>query len=347
MFFSLEPNKTARPRKGTLKLHGRTIATPVFMPVATGGTVKAMTWHDLSLLGYNLVLMNAYHLVTRPGADLIGEMGGLHSFTSWNGGIITDSGGFQAFSLGRNVTLKPDGISFLNHIDGAKMEFTPENVIKWQETMGSDILMPIDDCAALPAERSRIKEGVDRSIKWLRRCKQAHDPLKGDLFGIIQGGTDPDLRRYCAEEMVKLDLPGYSIGGLSVGESRQDMFRILEILDPILPEDKPRYLMGVGAPDDIRGAVLRGVDMFDCVMPTRNARNGHAFTSQGVVRIKNAKYARDDSPLDPACDCACCRTYSRAFLRHAFMAGEITAMHMLTVHNLAHYAALMRELRQG
>ena len=316
-------NRT-RARRGCIQTpHGK-IETPVFMPVGTQATVKAMKPEDLKEMGAKIILSNTYHLYLRPGHELIREAGGLHKFMNWDGAILTDSGGFQVFSLGALRKITEMGVEFRSHIDGSKHMLSPEKVIEIQNALGSDIIMAFDECAPYPADRAYVKNSLERTTRWLKRCKEAHDNVeKQALFGIMQGGMYKDLRYQSASEIVELDLPGYAIGGLSVGEPKELMYEVMDDCVEYLPSNKPRYLMGVGSPDCLIEGVERGIDMFDCVLPTRIARNGTAFTSTGKVVIKNSKYEKDFTPLDHKCDCYTCKNYSRAYLRHLFKANEM------------------------
>lgn len=327
--------------------HGE-IETPIFMPVGTKATVKTMTPEELKDLNAQIILGNTYHLYLRPGHELIKEAGGLHKFMNWNGPILTDSGGFQVFSLSNNRTITEEGVEFRSHIDGSKEFISPEKSMEIQNALGSDIMMAFDECAPYPADREYVKNSLERTTRWLKRCKEAHkNTEKQALFGIIQGGMYKDLREQSAKEILELDLPGYAVGGLSVGEPKELMYEVLDYTVPLMPEDKPRYLMGVGSPDDLLEGVIRGIDMFDCVLPTRIARNGTAMTSVGKVVVRNAKYARDFGPLDPNCDCYCCRNYTRAYIRHLVKANEILASRLITTHNLHFLLNLMKQVREA
>ena len=326
--------------------HGE-INTPAFMPVGTQGTVKAMTPDQLRSLGAQIILGNTYHLALRPGHELIAQLGGLHRFMNWPGPILTDSGGFQVYSLGNLRSITENGVTFRSHLDGSRHLLTPEVAIAIQEALGSDIMMCLDECISYPAEYSTAEAALERTARWARRClnrKQRHDQA---LFGIVQGGVYPDLRRRSVEQLISLGFDGYALGGLSVGEPKEGMRECLAAAVPLLPNDRPRYLMGVGTPEDIVEAVYQGIDMFDCVMPTRSARNGLLFTNQEKVVIKNARYRNDPTPIDSECDCYTCRNYSRAYLRHLYMAGEILAMVLNTIHNLRHYLRLMEQIRDA
>ncbi|MCK5217992.1 tRNA guanosine(34) transglycosylase Tgt [bacterium] len=326
-----------RARAGQLSLPDKQIInTPVFMPVGTQATVKTLEIRDLNNLGVKILLNNAYHLYLRPGMKIVDEAGGLHNFMNWKGGLITDSGGYQVFSLNSLRRLKPEGIHFTSHLDGSSHLFTPESNMILQHALGADIIMTLDVCAAYPSPDDEIKKSVELTTDWAGRCLAKHEELGGKqaLFGIIQGGVIRSCRETSTRELTAMNFPGYGIGGLSVGEGPVLMNEVLDILDPLLPEEKPRYLMGVGTPQDLWDAVARGVDMFDCAMPTRIARNGTLYTSQGRLVIKNAAYARDWSPPDPRCACPLCSNHSRAYLRHLFKAREITALRLSTLHNL-------------
>ena len=333
-------------RLGRLTTPHGSIKTPVFMPVGTKATVKAMSPDELKEIGFQIILANAYHLHMRPGADVVKQAGGLHSFMHWDRSILTDSGGFQVFSLSSGVKVTDEGVEFRSLVDGSKHFFTPERVVEVEEALGADIIMPLDVCAPYPSDRALIRAAVRRTGDWAERSKRA---LKTDqaLFGIVQGGLHKDLRRESAKGGVELGLPGYAIGGLSVGEPHEAMFEVLDVTLPLLPKEKPRYLMGVGNPTSMLEAVSLGIDMFDSVLPTRTARNGLALTSMGKVNIKNARYARDYSPLDPEDDCYTCKNYSRAYLRHLFQAGEILASRLITWHNLSYLAKLAENIRRS
>ena len=350
--FQLHKTDTrTKARRGTLSTpHGR-IETPVFMPVGTQATVKAIKTdavRHLGAEGAHILLANTYHLYLRPGHEIIREAGGLHAFMNWDGAILTDSGGFQVFSLGDLRKITEEGVAFRSHIDGSAHMFTPEKSIEVQQALGADIIMAFDECAPYPADRSYVEQSLQRTTRWLQRCKQHHrNEDRQSLFGIMQGGMYSDLRRQSAEQIVELDLPGYAIGGLSVGEPKPLMYEVLDACVDYLPAEKPRYLMGVGSPDCLFEGVERGIDLFDCVLPTRIARNGTAFTSRGRVSVKNAKYARDFGPLDPNCDCDTCRNYSLAYLRHLYKANEILSSMLLTEHNLHFLVHTMEQIRKS
>ena len=344
----IKEDPRTRARRGRLHTPHGTIETPVFMPVGTAGTVKAMLPEEVKSLGAEIILSNTYHLYLRPGHDIVREAGGLHKFMNWDRPILTDSGGFQVFSLGAMRKISEEGVKFRSHIDGSSHMITPEKSMEIQNALGSDIMMAFDECAPYPADYSYVKNSLERTTRWLRRCKEAHkDTERQSLFGIMQGGMYKDLRYQSAMEIVELDLPGYAIGGLSVGEPREIMYEVLDYATDYLPKDKPRYVMGVGTPDHLFEGVERGVDMFDCVLPTRLARNGSAMTSHGKVNIKNAKFERDFTPLDHECDCYVCRNYSRAYLRHLFKANEILSSMLLSYHNLHFLVHTMQNIREA
>lgn len=340
--------KQTGARLGRLHTPHGVIETPIFMPVGTQATVKAMTPEELKDIGSQIILSNTYHLYMRPGHDLIERAGGLHKFMNWDEPILTDSGGFQVFSLGPLRKIKEEGVEFRSHLDGSKHFLSPEKATEIQNALGSDIIMAFDECAPYPADRQYVKNSLERTTRWLERCKAAHKyPERQALFGIVQGGMYKDLREQSAREITAIDLPGYAIGGLSVGEPKEMMYEVLDYTVPLLPEDKPRYLMGVGSPDDLLEGVLRGIDMFDCVLPTRIARNGTAMTSQGKVVVRNASYAEDFSSLDPECDCYTCRNYTKAYLRHLIKCNEILGARLLTIHNLHFLLKLMENVREA
>ncbi|MDI0265979.1 tRNA guanosine(34) transglycosylase Tgt [Clostridioides difficile] len=340
--------KQSGARLGRLHTPHGIIETPIFMPVGTQATVKSMTPEELKEIGSQIILSNTYHLYMRPGHELIKRAGGLHKFMNWDKPILTDSGGFQVFSLGPLRKIKEEGVEFRSHLDGSKHFLTPEKAMEIQNALGSDIMMAFDECAPYPADREYVKNSLERTTRWLKRCKDAHNNTdKQALFGIIQGGMYKDLREQSAKEITRIDLPGYAIGGLSVGEPKPLMYDVLEHTTPFMPKDKPRYLMGVGSPDDLVEGVIRGVDMFDCVLPTRIARNGTAMTSQGKVVVRNATYAEDFTPLDPECDCYACKNYSRAYIRHLIKANEILGARLITTHNLHFLLNLMKQIRQA
>lgn len=340
--------KQTGARLGRLHTPHGVIETPIFMPVGTQATVKAMTPEELKEIGSQIILSNTYHLYMRPGHDLIERAGGLHKFMNWDKPILTDSGGFQVFSLGPLRKIKEEGVEFRSHLDGSKHFLSPEKATEIQNALGSDIIMAFDECAPYPADRQYVKNSLERTTRWLERCKAAHKyPEKQALFGIVQGGMYKDLREQSAKEITAIDLPGYAIGGLSVGEPKNMMYEVLDYTVPLLPEDKPRYLMGVGSPDDLLEGVLRGIDMFDCVLPTRIARNGTAMTSQGKVVVRNASYAEDFTSLDPECDCYTCKNYTKAYLRHLIKCNEILGARLLTIHNLHFLLKMMENVREA
>jgi queuine tRNA-ribosyltransferase len=322
--------------------HGE-IATPAFMPVGTRAAVKAMAPDELWGMGYRIVLANAYHLAVRPGPDLVRDMGGIAHFMGFKGAVLTDSGGFQAMSLAKINSIGEDGIRFRSHLDGASLMLTPESAIEIQEKIGADIMMALDECTPYPAEHARAKASLELTARWAERCIAARASITQALFGIVQGSVYSDLRRTSAAQITALGFDGFATGGLSVGEPKAAMREMAELSASMLPAGKPRYLMGVGTPQDLLAMIGMGYDMFDCVLPTRNARNGGAFTSEGRISIKRAAFARDERPLDSRCDCRSCSTFSRAYLRHLFVAGEILAARALTEHNLYFYSRLMRE----
>ncbi len=332
-------------RRGRLHLTHGVVETPIFMPVGTQGTVKAMTPEELESLGAQIILGNTYHLYLRPGHKLVERAGGLHRFMHWNHPILTDSGGYQVFSLSDIRKIKEEGVTFQSHIDGSRHLLSPESSMDIQQALGSDIAMAFDECPAAGQDKAYVARSMDLTTRWADRCLVAHTRDDQALFGIVQGGVHDDLREQHAKELSKRPFDGFAIGGLSVGESIEDMYRVTENVTPHLPQDKPRYLMGVGTPANLVESVARGVDMFDCVMPTRHARNGFLFTSEGRVVIKNARFKDDFGPLDPACDCYTCRNYSRAYLRHLYIAKEILAMRLNTIHNLHFYLTLMERIR--
>jgi queuine tRNA-ribosyltransferase len=333
-------------RRGRMTTPHGTVETPAFMPVGTQGAVKAVTPDELSSCGTQIVLANTYHLHVRPGHDLIRDLGGLHRFMNWNGPILTDSGGFQAFSMKGLTKLDEDGVTFRSHLDGSILRLTPESSMEIQTALGSDVAMVLDHCPSLPATREALEQASARTTRWARRSRDAYRG-PGIPFGIVQGGTDETLRERSAAELAELDFPGYAIGGVSVGEPPEAIARVARFTAARLPETRPRYLMGVGRPEDLVEAVAGGVDLFDCVMPTRNARNGTLFTSQGKINIKREQYRSDPRPLDPACPCETCTQYSRAYLRHLFVSNEILASRLNTLHNLSYYMGLMTALREA
>lgn len=340
--------KESGARLGRLHTPHGVIDTPVFMPVGTQATVKAMTPEELKSIGAQIILSNTYHLYLRPGEKLVEKAGGLHGFMNWDRAILTDSGGFQVFSLSDLRDITEEGVTFKSHIDGSKHFISPEKAIEIENALGADIIMAFDECPPYPADYDYSKQSTLRTIRWAERCKNAHkNTEKQALFGIIQGGMYKDLRQEAVREMTKLDFPGYSVGGLSIGEPKPIMYDVLDWTVPLMPENKPRYLMGVGSPDCLIEGVIRGIDMFDCVLQTRIARNGTVFTSNGKLVIKNAKYAEDFRPLDEECDCYACQNYSRAYIRHLFKAQEILGARLTTIHNLRFTIKLMEQIREA
>ncbi|HEY3964997.1 MAG TPA: tRNA guanosine(34) transglycosylase Tgt [Planctomycetaceae bacterium] len=326
--------------------HG-TVETPAFMPVGTVGTVKGLTPDQLRQANVQMVLANTYHLALRPGAEIVAELGGLHRFAGWSGPMLTDSGGFQVFSLAKLSRLDDDQVVFRSHIDGSLLELSPERAVLIQEQLGADCIMCLDECPPHDVPSERLEQAVDRTTRWALRCRDAQRRSDQALFGIVQGGTNRALRERSAAGLLPLDFPGYAVGGLSVGEAPELMYETLDWTVPLLPNDRPRYLMGVGRPIDLVEAVLRGIDLFDCVLPTRNGRNATAFTHGGVLRLRNQKYQRDDGPLDPFCRCPVCRQFSRGYLRHLFIVNEMLGPILLSWHNLAYYQQLLVDLRQA
>ncbi len=340
-------NRDGAARRGRLHFARGTIETPAFMPVGTYGTVKAMTSEELTGIGAEIILGNTFHLMLRPGTEVIQAHGDLHGFMHWERPILTDSGGFQVFSLGAMRKITEQGVHFRSPVDGSRIFMGPEESMQVQRELGSDIVMIFDECTPYPATEAEARSSMELSLRWAARSRQAHGDNPSALFGIVQGGVYEALRARSLEGLMEIGFDGYAIGGLSVGEPPEDRWRILDFLASRLPADHPHYLMGVGTPEDIVAAVARGIDMFDCVMPTRNARNGHLFTHQGVVRIRNAVHAKDTGPLDPLCDCYTCRNYSRAYLRHLSRCNEILGARLNTIHNLYYYQSLMRDIRQA
>jgi len=347
-FELIKEAKDCKARLGKLYTPHGVVETPIFMPVGTRATVKAMTPEEVRDLGAQIILSNTYHLYLRPGHELIKEAGGLHKFMNWHGPILTDSGGFQVFSLGNLRKIKEEGVEFRSHIDGSKHFITPEKSIEIQNALGSDIIMCFDECTPYPCSYEYAKESMERTTRWAKRCKEYHKNWdRQGLFGIVQGSVFRDLREQSARDLVDLGFPGYAIGGLSVGEPMELMCEVLDYTTPLLPKNKPRYLMGVGTPDYLFEAVIRGIDMADCVLPTRVARNGTVLTSRGKLVIRNAKYSRDFSKLDPECDCYACTNYSRAYIRHLFNVNEILGARLTTIHNLYFLIKLMENIREA
>ncbi|WP_111640925.1 tRNA guanosine(34) transglycosylase Tgt [Marinimicrobium alkaliphilum] len=334
-----------RARRGRLRFPRGTVETPAFMPVGTYGTVKAMLPRDIESIGAHIILGNTFHLMLRPGTEVVKAHGDLHDFMQWQGPILTDSGGFQVFSLGKLRKITEEGVTFSSPINGDKIFMDPEVSMQVQRDLGADIVMIFDECTPYPATEREARASMELSLRWAQRSKDAHGDSPSALFGIVQGGMYEDLRSESLKGLTEIGFDGYAIGGLSVGEPKEDMIRILDSLPAQMPADKPRYLMGVGKPEDIVEAVRRGVDMFDCVMPTRNARNGHLFTREGVIKIRNAKHKHDTSPLDAHCACYSCANFSRAYLHHLDRCGEMLGAQLNTIHNLHFYQQLMEELR--
>ena len=334
-------------RAGRLHTPHGVFDTPIFMPVGTQATVKAMSPHELKEMGAGIILSNTYHLFLRPGEGLVKEAGGLHKFMNWDGGILTDSGGFQVFSLGPLRKITEEGVTFRSHIDGSKQFLSPEKATQVQMDLGSDIIMAFDECVPYPADHDYAKKSTERTTRWAERCKEAHTRTDQALFGIVQGGMYKDLRSMSVRDLVSLDFPGYAVGGLSVGEPKPLMYEILEHTVHQLPYNKPRYLMGVGTPDCLIEGVMHGIDMFDCVFPTRVARNGTVMTSTGRLVVKNAEYAKDFRPIDSECGCYTCRNFSRAYIRHLFKAEEIFALRLLSIHNLYFLINFAKRMRQA
>lgn len=341
-------DKTTSARVGELQTAHGVVNTPIFMPVGTRGTVKACTPQMLSdQIRAEIILANTYHLYLRPGHEIVQEAGGLHAFMGWQHPILTDSGGFQVFSLGPLRTISEEGVAFRSTIDGTEHFISPERSIEIQNALGADIIMAFDECPALPNDYAYLKDSMEMTLRWAARSKAAHQNPDQLLFGIVQGGMERDLRQASVDGTVSINFPGYAIGGLSVGEEKELMYEMLAYTAPLLPEEKPRYLMGVGTPEDLVYGVRCGIDMFDCVMPTRNARNGSLFTTTGIIRIRNSKYRRDFSPLDPECTCYTCQNFTRTYLRHLHIENEILGSQLHTLHNLHFYISLMRGIRRA
>ncbi|MFT8871501.1 MAG: tRNA guanosine(34) transglycosylase Tgt [Sporolactobacillus sp.] len=342
----IKTEKDTGARLGRLHTPHGTFDTPMFMPVGTQATVKTMSPEELKTMGAGVILSNTYHLWLRPGEDVIREAGGLHSFMNWDRGLLTDSGGFQVFSLSKLRDISEEGVYFRNHLNGERLFLSPEKSITVQTALGSDIMMALDECPPYPCDYDYLKQSAERTSRWAERSLKANcHPEKQSVFAIVQGGNFEELRRRSAADLTSLDFPGYAIGGLSVGEPKEEMNRTLSYTTPLLPAHKPRYLMGVGSPDSLIDGVIRGIDMFDCVLPTRIARNGTCMTSAGRLVIRNAKFAHDFAPIDPACDCHVCRTYSRAYIRHLVKANETFGFRLTTYHNLYFLIKLMKRVR--
>lgn len=337
-------------RTGVIQMEHGEIRTPAFMPVGTAATVKAMKPADVRATGADIILGNTYHLMLRPGAERVAKLGGLHGFMGWDRPILTDSGGFQVMSLSDLAKMSEEGVSFKSHLDGSKHMLTPERSMEIQRLLGSDIVMAFDECTPFPATPEKAEASMERSMRWAKRSREGFDAggehaARAALFGIQQGSMDPALRQRSSDALREIGFDGYAIGGLAVGEGQDEMFRVLDFAVPMLPEDKPHYLMGVGKPDDLVGAVARGIDMFDCVLPTRSGRTGQAFTADGPINIKNARFGEDTGPLDPDCGCPVCSTWSRAYLHHLIRSGEILGAMLMTEHNLYFYQSLMTKMR--
>lgn len=338
-------DKNSKARYGILHTNHGDVEVPMFMPVGTLATVKTLSPEELKECGSGVILANTYHLSLRPGEDIVNEAGGLHKFMNYSGPMLTDSGGFQVFSLADSRQITEEGVTFKNHLNGAKLFISPERAIEIEEKLGADIAMSFDECCPYPVTYKYMKNSVDRTLRWAKRGKEAHKREDQALFGIVQGGEFKDLRKYCAEELVKMDFDGYSIGGTSIGEPKDVMFKMVSYAIEYLPEDKPRYLMGVGSVDEILDGIEKGVDMFDCVLPTRIARHGALMTSHGRVNIRDKKYERDFTPLDNECDCYCCKNYTKAYLRHLYKCDETFGKRLLSIHNVRFLIHMMEEAR--
>ena len=346
-FEIIKKDTFSQARLGRVETDHGSLATPAFLPVGTQGTVKSLTPEELVEIGVEAILGNTYHLYLRPGHETIGKLGGLHTFIHWDRPILTDSGGFQIFSLATLRKISEEGVTFQSHLDGSSHFLTPEKVMEIQRVLGSDIAMVLDECVPYPSEYEYVRTSVGRTNRWARRCLRTRGESDPALFAIVQGGIHRNLREECAQTLVEMDFQGYAIGGLSVGEPKSAMLDVLEWTTPLLPENAPRYLMGVGTPEDMIHGVLLGVDLFDCVIPTRNARNGTLFTSSGKISIKHAQYAEDPKPVDEACTCYTCRNYSRAYLRHLYLSKEILSSRLNTIHNLYYYIDLLKKIREA
>jgi queuine tRNA-ribosyltransferase len=340
-------NKDGKARRGRLTFDRGVVETPAFMPVGTYGTVKGMKTEEVEATGAHIILGNTFHLMLRPGTDIIEQHGGLHGFMNWDKPILTDSGGFQVFSLGKMRKITEEGVRFSSPVNGEKIMLTPERSMEVQRSLGADVVMIFDECTPYPATHKESKDSMELSLRWAQRSKDAHSDNPSALFGIVQGGMYEDLREISINGLKAIEFDGYAIGGLSVGEPKEDMVRILDHTAPLIPENKPRYLMGVGKPEDLVEGVRRGIDMFDCVMPTRNARNGHLFVNTGVIKIRNSAHKTDTGPLDPTCDCYTCKNYSRAYLHHLDKCKEILGSQLNTLHNLHFYQKVMQGLRDA
>ena len=347
IFTVTSKSSSTRARCGILHTAHGQVETPVFMPVGTRGSVKGILPEQLRQVSAQMILDNTYHLLLRPGPDVVEALGGLHRFMGWSGPILTDSGGYQVFSLSSLNRVGDDEVEFASHIDGARIRLGPKSATETQNRLGADIIMAFDECVALPCEKQQLRDAVDRTIRWAEQSLQAHRRSDQLMFGIVQGGTDKELRSYCCEELIKLNFPGYAIGGLSVGEGHDDLIATTDFTAAMLPENKPRYLMGVGTPRDLVKAIALGIDMFDCVMPTRNGRNACAFVTDGTIKLRNEKHKLDTGPLDEQCNCYTCRNFSRGYLRHLFMVNEMAGPILLSLHNLAFYLELIRQARNA
>lgn len=346
-YTKIHQDAKSKARLGKLNVFGKEVETPVFMPVGTLATVKFLSPEDIKKIGASIILSNTYHLWLRPGEKTIEKAGGIHKFMNYDGPVLTDSGGFQVFSLAKRRKIKEEGVTFQSHLDGSRLFMSPEDSIHIQEKIGSDIAMSFDECIPYPSEYKYVKDSMERTLRWAKRGLNAHSREDQALFGIVQGGEFEDLRRYCAQELVKMDFDGYSIGGTSVGEDKKTMYKMIDYSIEDLPEDKPRYLMGVGAVNDILEGIERGVDMFDCVLPTRIARHGTLMTSQGRINIKRNIYKEDFSPLDSECDCECCKNYTKAYLNHLFRTNEGLGARLMSIHNLRFLIRLVEGAREA
>jgi len=344
-FKLLDKDGHSQARTGLLTTAHGQVETPVFMPVGTAAAVKGITPRQLRQTGTGIVLANTYHLLLRPGVEVVAHLGGLHKLMAWNGPILTDSGGYQVFSLGNLTKINDDGIEFASHVDGLKIQLTPQLATRVQNQLGADIIMCLDECPPSDCDNADLEKAVQRTLRWARVCKQTHANSKQMLFGIVQGAANPHLRAYCAADLVKMNFDGYAIGGLGLGEGHEKMIRTVSQTTTLLPEEKPRYLMGVGRPADIIAAVRAGVDMFDCVLPTRNGRNAFAFTENGPLRLRNSTHITDTRPIESTCDCYCCTHFSRGALRHFFNVGEMLGPILVSLHNLRFYQRLMSQIR--
>lgn len=345
-FRLLNEDCDSKARTGVLRTGHGEIETPTFMPVGTSGAVKGITPEQLRRVGARVLLANTYHLMLRPGVEVVESLGGLHALMSWNGPILTDSGGYQLFSLSDLAKIDDTGVEFSSHIDGSRLFLDAQKATEIQNRLGADIIMCLDQCTSFPVEADELKIAVERTITWAEQCKNAHSGAERHLFGIVQGAIDPEMRAYCATELVKMGFDGYAIGGLGVGEGHENMIRTVAHTTAFLPKDKPRYLMGVGTPTDIIAAVRAGIDMFDCVLPTRNGRNAFAFTANGPIRLRNSTHITSAEPIEAGCDCYCCTTFSRAAIRHFFNTSEMLGPILVSIHNLRFYQRLMAQIRE-